>query len=71
MEPNALIGVESCEFRQKLMIPARGPQTWVGVIRDDADDGARDGDGGAGDDDADAGDGSGGAGDDEGDGNVG
>ena len=53
------------------MIPARGPQTWVGVIRDDADDGARDGDGGAGDDDADAGDGSGGAGDDEGDGNDG
>ena len=48
------------------MLAARGPQTWVGVIIDDADDGAGDGDGGAGDDDADAGDGSGGAGDDEG-----
>ena len=50
-----------------IMIPARGPQTWVGVIIDDADDGAGDGDGGAGDDDADVGDGGGGAGDDDGD----
>ncbi len=49
------------------MIPARGPQTWVGVIIDDADDGAGDCDGGAGDDDADVGDGGGGAGDDDGD----
>ena len=47
------------------MIPACGPQTWVGVIIDAADDGA--GDGGAGDDDADVGDGGGGAGDDDGD----
>ena len=43
------------------MIPARGPQTCVGIIIDDADDAAGHGDGGAGDDDADVGDGGGGA----------
>ena len=38
-----------CIFVKKTMIPARGPQTWVGVIIDDADDGAGDGDGSTGD----------------------
>ena len=41
-------------FYKKEMIPARGPQTRVGAIIDDADDGAGDGDG---DDDDDSNDG--------------
>ena len=37
------------------MIPARGPQTMIGAVRDVGNDGTGEGDGGAGDEDADAG----------------